>query len=285
MEETKKKKLLQWHPGFYAGLQIELAEDADNLTFENEHQLGTKPKQIDVLIIKKDSTKPIRKKLGRIFRKYNIVEYKGPEDYLSIDDFYKVYGYTCFYKADGEGVNGISVEELTITYVCHRYPRKVIQHLKEQNYRIRNMAEGIYYVEEMFFPIQIILTSELSKEENLWLGSLTNQLEDMETARKLVEEYGRHKQDSRYESVMDLIANANRKLFKEVNHMCEALKEIVREDMQSEFDASEQKGKNEGIAQMECLIRHLIATSRFDEIERAVNDKDYQKHLFEEFGL
>ena len=50
MEEPKKKPL-QWHPAFYAGLQIELAEDAENLIFENEHQLGTKPKQIDVLII------------------------------------------------------------------------------------------------------------------------------------------------------------------------------------------------------------------------------------------
>ena len=49
-QETEK---LQWHPALYAGLQIELREDSDNLIFENEHQLGTKPKQIDALIIKK----------------------------------------------------------------------------------------------------------------------------------------------------------------------------------------------------------------------------------------
>lgn len=42
-QETEK---LQWHPALYAGLQIELREDSDNLIFENEHQLGTKPKQI-----------------------------------------------------------------------------------------------------------------------------------------------------------------------------------------------------------------------------------------------
>ena len=46
---------LQWHPAFYAGVQIELCEEADQLIFENEHQLGTKPKEIDVLIIKKQS--------------------------------------------------------------------------------------------------------------------------------------------------------------------------------------------------------------------------------------
>ena len=86
-----KKEVLQWHPAFFAGLQIELEEEKDNLIFENEHQLGTKPKEIDVLIIKKEKDIPVRKNIGRIFRKHNIVEYKSPVDYLSIDDFYKVY--------------------------------------------------------------------------------------------------------------------------------------------------------------------------------------------------
>ena len=54
MQETKDS-MLQWHPAFFAGIQIELAEDAANLTFESEHQLGTKPMQIDVLIIKKNT--------------------------------------------------------------------------------------------------------------------------------------------------------------------------------------------------------------------------------------
>lgn len=43
MEETKQdtqtqeSRPLQWHPAFYAGLQIELKDEADNLSFENEH--------------------------------------------------------------------------------------------------------------------------------------------------------------------------------------------------------------------------------------------------------
>lgn len=44
--------------------------------------------------------------IGRIFRKYNIIEYKSPVDYLGIDDFYKVYGYLCFYKADTQEEDG-----------------------------------------------------------------------------------------------------------------------------------------------------------------------------------
>ena len=55
---------------------------------------------IDILIIKNETKHKVKKNIGRIFRKHNIIEYKSPDDYLSIDDFYKVCGYTYFYKAD-----------------------------------------------------------------------------------------------------------------------------------------------------------------------------------------
>lgn len=45
---------LQWHPAFYAEMQIEFKEEADELIFESEHQLGTKPKEVDVIITKKN---------------------------------------------------------------------------------------------------------------------------------------------------------------------------------------------------------------------------------------
>ena len=51
--QDSKSTLLQWHPAFYAGIQIEFAEEAEKLQFENEHQLSKKPLGIDVLIIKK----------------------------------------------------------------------------------------------------------------------------------------------------------------------------------------------------------------------------------------
>ena len=41
MEERKQNhRILQWHPAFYAGLQIELEAEADLLVFESEHQWG-----------------------------------------------------------------------------------------------------------------------------------------------------------------------------------------------------------------------------------------------------
>ena len=68
-------QMLQWHPAFYADLQIEFREEKEKLKFEREYLLSSKPMAIDVLIIKKKNAEPIHKNIGKIFRKYNIILY------------------------------------------------------------------------------------------------------------------------------------------------------------------------------------------------------------------
>ena len=90
--KKSEKEILQWHPAFCADMQAELGEEAGKLQFQSEYPLNRKPMLIDLLIIKK-AGETIHKNIGRIFRTYNLVEYKSPKDYLAVDDFYKVYGY------------------------------------------------------------------------------------------------------------------------------------------------------------------------------------------------
>ncbi len=229
-QKKKDADVTYWHPAFYADIQIELKDDADNLIFENEHQLGTKPMEIDVLIIKKESERPVKKNIGKIFKKHNIIEYKSPGDSLSVDDFYKIYGYTCFYKVDVPYVNSISIKELTITFVSEKYPRKLIHHLKTvKNYDIEMTEAGIYSVKGDIIPIQIIVTRKLSDGENLWLRSLTNNLKETEKAKKLIEDYLENTKNNLYQSVMETIMRANQKTFEEVNGMSDIIMEIVQE--------------------------------------------------------
>lgn len=163
-EENKKdgkEPLLQWHPAFLAGLQIELEADAPYLDFEGEHLLASKPMQIDVLIIKKERGWQVRKNIGRIFRTYNIIEYKSPEDSLSIDDFYKVCGYAYFYKSAAKSVDEVKVGEITISLVCSQYPRKLLRHFAERFREVRRREDGIYDIADPTFMIQLIVTKEL----------------------------------------------------------------------------------------------------------------------------
>ena len=245
-EEKEEKKLLQWHAAFFADIQIELAEEAQYLEFENEHMLGTKPMQLDVLIIKKDSKRRLKKNIGRIFRRHNIVEYKSPTDSLSVDDFFKVYGYACFYKADTRRVNEIKAEELTITFVCLRYPRELCHYLEQTMHRsITEVGAGIYYISDPMFPIQLLVQKRLSEEENFWLKNLTNDLKEKQKAEQLLVEYKKHESDMLYRSVMNIIVRANRERL-EVNDMCEALDELLEFHYKRKLQAEWEEGKAEG---------------------------------------
>ncbi len=271
---TEEKRTLQWHPAFYAGIQIEFAEEAHKLIFENEHQLGTKPKEIDVLIIKKDSKERIEKNIGQIFRIHNIVEYKSPEDYLSIDDFYKVYGYACFYKSDVKQLDMIKAEEITISFVCKRYPYKLIKHLQEARYlSIEEQEKGIYYILGDIFPMQLLVTPELSEETNFWLKNLTNDLEESKVAEKLLREYAKHKKSNLYKAVMNIIVRANQKLFRRKKDMCEALMEL----MQEELEESRKQGMKEGLLE---LVRKKISKGK--SIEQIADELEEDRSMIEE---
>ncbi|SDI86693.1 hypothetical protein [Natribacillus halophilus] len=85
----KENEAIAWHPSFAAALQLGLQAYSDELELETEYELTSEPLKVDVLILK-DRQTIIHKNIGRIFRHYNIVEYKSPRDYVSIDDFYTV---------------------------------------------------------------------------------------------------------------------------------------------------------------------------------------------------
>lgn len=301
--ESGTAAIRQWHPAFYAGAQIELQDDADNLIFENEHQLGTKPKEIDVLIIKKQEERPVKKNIGKLFRKHNIIEYKSPSDYLNIDDFYKVYGYACFYKSDVNQVNRIPIEEITISFVSYGYPRKLMKHLqKKHGFRISKIDAGIYYVIGDIIPIQIIVTRHLDPEKNLWLSSLTDHLTDIQVTQKLLEDFGKHKQNCLYRSAINMIMQANKTQFQEVKDMlCEALEELMKDELEEKrtlglmqgLEEGRMKGRMEGRMEgqkqatdlLNTLTLKLAELGRTDDIIKAAADKTYQNKLLEEFGL
>ena len=137
---------------------------------------------------------------------------------MSIDDFYKVHGYACFYKSDTKKVNEIDVKDMTITFVSHGYPRELLQHLMQTlNYKVEQQEEGIYYIFGDMFFIQLLVTSRLSKEQNLWMKSLTNKIKEKEQIQTIIEEYGKHKNNKLYKAVMNLIVRANEENFKEAN--------------------------------------------------------------------
>ena len=105
--------------------------------------------------------------------------------------------------------------------------------------------------------MQLLLTSELSKTENFWLRYLTDDLKTVEEANKILGKYEGHQKENLYKSVMNIIVNANRELFKEAKKVCEALRELMKE----ELEEREKVGRIEGEMVGERKVKiHLIQT-------------------------
>ena len=258
MEKTK----LQWHPAFGAALRITLQDEMKYLEMHEEYLLSKKPLQMDVLIIKKLKDIPIRKAIGQIFRKHNIIEYKSPGDGLSINDFYKVYGYACIYQSDTNKVKEIDPEDLTLTFVCSHYPRDMIQHLERiRGIRTEFQGAGIYYLKGDPIPMQILIAPKLSDKENYWLQSMRTDLQAGEEIRKLMCEYEKHRKSKDYAAVMDLITSkdyaavmdlitrANWEQMEVEKKMCDALKELFAEELKEADSRGRSEGMRQGLSQ------------------------------------
>lgn len=243
-----EKRNLQWHPAFGAALRITLKEEMEFLEMQEEYLLSKKPPQIDILIVKKLRDFPVKKAIGRIFRQHNIIEYKAPGDYLSINDFYKVYGYTCFYQSNTDRVKEIDPEELTITFACSRYPREILNHLLAvRGIHVENQDKGIYYLTGDAISMQLLITRELTQEENFWLKNLRTDLKAGREIQNIVAKYEQNRHSKDYAAVMDLITRANWKEMEVEQKMCDALRELFAEELKEENERGMEQGMELGM--------------------------------------
>ena len=249
--KKEKQKKLQWHPAFCSALRLELLEDAENLEFTDEFQLTEKPLQIDCTVVQVKKNCRIKNEIGKIFRKYNIFEYKSPKDELNIDTFYKAVAYACLYKVLPNHVNEIPAEEITITLIRDRKPVKLLGELEKSGYGYKKEAAGIYYVNGAMFPMQIIESSELDVDMHVQLKALTNHLEESLMRQYLLQVStfeGREKNLA--DIVLQVIVNSNMEKVREwkgsEQTMCEALRVLMKEELKEERVAGLREGRLEG---------------------------------------
>ena len=143
MEDRK----IQWHPGFVAAMNLEFAENRNDLKFEPEYNLNTKPLEIDLLVIKKHSSVSLSNEIGSFFHGHNIIEYKSPEDHLDIDTFYKSMAYAALYKSYGKTLDEIKADDVTVTLIREAKPEGLFRYFKKHNGQISNLYKGIYYID------------------------------------------------------------------------------------------------------------------------------------------
>lgn len=244
MPEGIEKMRIPWHPGFYGAAEIEFAENKGDLEFYREYDLSKEPLRMDLLVIKKISDAKIKNEIGRIFKKHNVIEYKSPEDGLTIDDFYKTVGYACLYKGLGETVGQIATEEVTVSIFRESYPREMFKALEKEGQEIEERFPGIFYIRGRIpFDAQIVVTGRLEKKLHRSLQMLSRSIrrEDIEA---FIEETGRLTEPGdrdNVEAVLYVSTLANWALYEEVRRdpsMFETLKILMKDELEKEKEAA-----------------------------------------------
>ena len=299
-----ENKKIQWHPGFVAAMNLELAGNRDDLIFEKEYNLNTKPLEIDLLVIKKYASIQIENEIGRLFRGHNIMEYKSPDDHMDIDTLFKTVAYACLYKSYGKTVNAIKKEDVTISIVREAKPAGLLRYFAESGIAVSKTASGIYYIPADFlFPLQMIVTRELDKNEHAWLRALSEKMEKrdmrelLENINQLTEKFDKELADS----VLQISIQANKNIVEELkgeDTMCQALLDIMepelREIKQKLRMEALQEGHAEGLAKglvegraegraegRKEGIRHMIDTLR----GLGHNDAEITEALVRQYNL
>jgi len=240
MNNTKEKRM-QWHPACFAALNLEFVENKNDLEFLQEQAVNDLPLRIDTLIIKKKRNCRLKNDLGRIFKLYNLVEYKSPDDELSFNTFLKGIAQAYLYKVK---FGSIRLENITLTFIRERKPRTLFKQLERYNFVVREKCPGIFYIYgRNIIPIQIIISNRLDRKNHIWLNSLTQKL-SMEQAKSLVATTNKLQDVSEKkfaDTVWEIVTRANKELIekmREENIMCKAMAEIFKPEIDAAAKAA-----------------------------------------------
>jgi hypothetical protein len=266
---------IAWHPAFVEALQMELQAYQDVLEFHPEYQLTSEPLRIDCVVIKKAKDAVIKKNIAAIFREWNLLEYKSPDDYVSVADFYKVYGYACLYAS----FNKAPITGLTLSFVESRHPQKLLGHFEnERKYEVAEASPGIYTVSGDILPIQVIDSRKLPSEENLWLKSLSNDLE-CAAITEVGREIDRQGKAARLAAYLCVLMQANPAAAREAIKMSSTFDKVMEESgLAAKWrDEGRSEGRDEGRSEGRIEVaRNAIEQGASPDFVRKITGLDIQ---------
>lgn len=285
MEETN----VQWHLGVKPAVDLELAEERASLSYFRDFSLNQQALEIDLLIIRKEGDQPIKNEIGRLFRKYNIIEYKSPKDELNIDTLYKVGAYTSLYKAYGDTVDERRADEITTSLIRKAKPVKLFRYFEEHGIRLENPFKGIYYVKDgVLFPTQIVVTKELNPQEHIWLAALSDGMHKQQLKDLLVKVESFHTKLDRElaDAVLGVAIKANWQTAQELRgdgNMCEALMELMEPEINKIKESVREETTQQGIKNAVTALKNSGHTNdaikNFLVMAYSITQSEAEKYL------
>jgi hypothetical protein len=278
MDEKRVDKIY-WHSGFQGAVELEFRANKGDLEFDREHYLSKEPIRMDLLIIKVVNGARILNEIGHIFKRYNVFEYKSPDDGITIDDLFKTIGYACLYKGLGETVDAVPATELTVSLLREKKPIEFFNAVRRIGGIIEEGFPGIYYIKGIsMIDTQLVIFEELDEKthSSLRVLSKTLNVNDARIFLKNTEDINNPGDRDNMNAVLEVSILANRDIYqwlkREEFGMCEALKDLMKDEIDEAVTEAvtqavtenDKKNAAETEKKVISLIEALMSSSHID---------------------
>lgn len=108
--------------------------------------------------------------MTKIFRLYNVFEYKNPLDRLEPNDYDKGLVVARLYKAIKHPTL-LTLDDFTVTFVCIRYPGAFLRMLDKRRLAVEKASPvpGLYQVAGDWMPVQVLVLKGLTRPEDAYM--------------------------------------------------------------------------------------------------------------------
>ena len=182
LKELNATPRSDWHAAFESILRIDTSKFRDKVIIRTEEELGSEPPRVDYLVLIEEAEVDLEKEIFEIFRRFNIIEYKNPNDSLNERVLYKIVGYANFYIGLAEHEGDVTPDQVTISiFRATKNPELFDKLEAEGSLRPSDTVKGIYYVEGFtHLPFQIVITSELEGPTYAAYRALTDKASEVD---------------------------------------------------------------------------------------------------------
>ena len=277
-EDTKT----QWHPAFTGAIHMEFRENKNDLEFQSEVVLNTMPLRVDMILIKKKKEAVLKNEIGKIFKQYNLLEYKSPKDSLNFNTFLKGVAYAYLYKSYEKHIDDIPLSEVTLTFRRENPPKKLFKILRKNNFSVAEATKGIYYINRYCeFPIQIIVTKELDEEQHVWINSLTSQISEQHIKKLIMitDDLTELDEKNYANSVWEVITTENEILMNQLRRteeMYSAFAKIMKPEIDEAYDNGQLKKVFDFLKK--GIISYDVAMKE-SELKKETFEEKYKEYL------
>ena len=222
-----------WHSLFYALLMI-VTHKFKSVKVDREVVLGAQPPRADFVVIKEDDIVDMGLKIFKIFLKFNILEFKSPDDDLSEAVLWNVIGYAGFYISKFH----VPADEVTLTLFRGAKPVKLFHDM--QDFIEPDETKGIYHIKgwKINIPIQIVVTTELEGEEYAGFRAISKKPRQEDIRQILSEVLSEKDSDviGWYRDYLDLFSKLDNEVIEDVKRRYPEMARTWRDIFKPEID-------------------------------------------------